>query len=106
MLSSRACVTVRSEGHTGRSSNDFITVRYNDDGPEERRAQVHETNFPDEIPDGISSEAWVRYRHGCQGTVRSELVTLCHQMAGGRAAHVAYRGGHDGPDGLKGVTRP
>ena len=24
-------------------------------------------------------------------TVRSEVVTLCHQMAGGRVAHAAYR---------------
>lgn len=45
-------------------------------------AQVHETNFSDEIPNGISSLAWVLYRHGCQRTVRSELVTVSHRMAG------------------------
>jgi hypothetical protein len=28
-------------------------------------AQVHQTNFPDEIPDGISSHMMVLYRTGC-----------------------------------------
>jgi hypothetical protein len=69
-------------------------------------AQVHETNFSNEIPDGISSLTRVLYRHGCQRTVRSEIVTVSHRMAGDLPALVPVRGAGYGAAGwLEGVSR-
>jgi hypothetical protein len=68
--------------------------------------QVHETNLLDEIPDGISSRTLVLYRTGCQGTVRSGLVTMCNQIAGHKDVCVPLAGaGRDAPKRSEEVSR-
>jgi hypothetical protein len=69
-------------------------------------AQVHETNFSDEIPNGISSRARVLYRHGCQRTLRSGFVTVSHRMVGDLPALVPVSGAGPGAaEWLEGVSR-
>jgi hypothetical protein len=68
--------------------------------------QVHETNLLDEIPDEISSRLMVLYRTGCQGTVRSDLVTMCNQAVGYTDSFVPLAGaGRDAPQWSEEVSR-
>jgi hypothetical protein len=70
-------------------------------------AQVHETNFSREIPDGISSRTVVLYRRACRGTVRSDPVTMRYQAAGHPVACPPFdRAGYDAARWLEEVSRP
>ena len=70
-------------------------------------AQVHETNFPDEIPDGISSRMMVLYRHACRETVRSDPVTMRYQAAGHPVVCPPFdRDGYDAIGWHEEVSRP
>ena len=70
-------------------------------------AQVHETNFLDEIPDGISSRMMVLYRRACRGTVRSGSVTKRYQAAGHPVVCPPFdRAGYDAAGWPEEVSRP
>jgi hypothetical protein len=70
-------------------------------------AQVHETNFLDEIPDGISSRMMVLYRRACRGTVRSGPVTMRYHTVGHPVVCPPFdRAGHDVAGWLEEVSRP